>query len=327
MACSARLVACRKAPGGGSTRASPNRRSGGRRTTTGSADARSPQLSRARSARSASATSASRRSSDRSSRLCGRSSRSMPLSVSFTTASAAAAVRQDRCKRRPQRLQKRAEGRPRDDADADIDDARARALVEAGQHAPALPAQHEVGATPLARRADQGRFEARRVDAALRQRAGDQLDLPGRVGVAPPVLQGAAAADLEVRAGRRLAMARRRQDFHQIGGDALAALVARLGLDGLARQGEGHEVALSLMFGDAIAARADLQDVERDTHIRRQSPQPALGRPHLADQQADHVLHRRMDDLLALVGRQHAKMAEQGRHRDFGRAARRHPTS
>ena len=180
---------------------------------------------------------------------------------------------------RPQRLQKRAKGRPGDDADADIDDARARALVEAGKHAPALPAQHEVGAAPLAGRADQRRFEARRVDAALRQRAGDQLDLPGGVGVATPMLQGAAAADLEVRAGRRLAMARRREDFHQVGGDALAALVARLGLDGLARQGEGHEVAPPLVLGDAIAAGADLQDVERDAHrVSPASSWPAASR-------------------------------------------------
>ena len=44
IACSARRVACRKAPGGGSILASPKTRSGWRRTTIGSADARSPQL-------------------------------------------------------------------------------------------------------------------------------------------------------------------------------------------------------------------------------------------------------------------------------------------
>jgi hypothetical protein len=77
-----------------------------------------------------------------------------------------------------------------------------------------------------------------------------------------PMLQGAAAADLEVRAGRRLAMTRRREDFHKIGRDALAALVARLGLDRLARQCEGNEIAPPLMLGDAIAAGADLLDFE-----------------------------------------------------------------
>ena len=57
-------------------------------------------------------------------------------------------------------------------------------------------------------------------------------------------------------------MARWRQDFDEIGCDSLAALVAWRGLDRLAGQREGHEIAPPLMVGDAIAAGADLQDVE-----------------------------------------------------------------
>ena len=53
------------------------------------------------------------------------------------------------------------------------------AFVEAGQHPPALAAQHEVDPPPLARLAEQRRLESRRRDAALLQRALDQADLPG----------------------------------------------------------------------------------------------------------------------------------------------------
>ena len=146
------------------------------------------------------------------------------------------AVGQDLGQRRAQRREQRVERRPRDHAGSDIDDPRAAALMEAGQHPPALPAQHEVDPPALARLAEQRPLEGRRRDAALLQRALDQADLPGGVGVAPPVLQRAAAAHGEVRAGRRLAMARRRQDLDQLGGDALAALVDRFGLDHLAGQ-------------------------------------------------------------------------------------------
>ena len=264
IACSARLVACRKAPGDGSTRASPKIMSGARRTMTGSADARSPQLSRARSVRSASATSASRRSRERSRRLCGRSSRSRPLSVSFTIASAAAPSGRI-VARLARNGSSRALSPGRATTQVPTSTIRGtRPLVETRQHASTLATQDEVGPTPLAGRADERRLEARGVDAALLQGPRDQLDLPARVGVAPPVLQGATAAHREVRARRRFAMPRRRQHFHEIGRDSLAALVARLGLDRLARQGEGHEVAPPLEFGDAVAARADLPDVERD---------------------------------------------------------------
>src|SRR5262249_7786597 len=119
----------------------------------------------------------------------------------------------------------------------------------------------------FARRADQRRLEARRGDAALRQRPGDQLGLPRSVGIAPPMLQGAAAADLEVRAGRCFAMTRWRHHLDEIGRHALAALRARLGYDRFAGQGKGYEVAPALVLGDAVAERADFQDVERDAHI------------------------------------------------------------
>ena len=85
-------------------------------------------------------------------------------------------------RRRPQGIQKRTKGRPGDDADADIDDAR---LLRSWnrQHAPALPAQHEV-ARRGSRRATRGASKpARRRHVA--QRTDDQLDLPGRLGVAP----------------------------------------------------------------------------------------------------------------------------------------------
>ena len=88
MTSSARLVACRNAPGGGSIVTSPRISCGVRRTITGSAVARSPQLTRAMSALSASAISVSRIASVNSNFLCGRISTSSPVSVSLTTASA-----------------------------------------------------------------------------------------------------------------------------------------------------------------------------------------------------------------------------------------------
>ena len=104
------------------------------------------------------------------------------------------AIRQDFGQRRAQRRKQRRERRPRDHAAADIDDPRAGPFVETGQHPPALAAQHEVDPPPLARLAEQRSLEGRRRHAALLQRALDQADLPGGVGVAPPVLQRAAAA-------------------------------------------------------------------------------------------------------------------------------------
>src|SRR5262249_777327 len=98
-------------------------------------------------------------------------------------------------------------------------------------------------------------------------RAGDQLGFPGAVGVMPPMLQGAAAADLEMRAGWRLAIARRRRDLEEFGRHALAAPLSGLGLDGLARQGEGHEITLAALLGDSVAGHGDVQDVELDAHI------------------------------------------------------------
>ena len=307
-------------------RTSPNTTRGGRRTTMGSAAARSPQLSRARSACSARATSASRRSSESSRRRCGRISRSTPLSVSFTIASAAppsgstaARLLRSGSSRAPR------PGRATTQMPTSTILGLARSWKPASTRA-ALPAQHEICATALARRADQRRLEARRGDAALRQRAGDQLALPGGVGVAPPVLQGAATADLEVRARRRFAMARRRQHFDKVGGDPLAPprsmLAARLGLDPFAWQGKRHEVAPALVLGDAVPAGTDVQDVERDGQsLSCQQLWPGASRR----QQANHVPDRRMKDLVALFGRQHAKMVEQRCRRDFG-ANRRHPS-
>src|SRR5262245_18954145 len=186
------------------------------------------------------------------------------------------AVGQDRAKARSQRPEQGVDGRSCDHAGRDVDDPRARPLVEACQHAPALAAQHDVGATALAGCAGERRLEARRFDPALRQRAGDQLGLPGAVGVMPPVLQGAAAADLEMRAGRRLAIARRRQHLHELGGDALAAPLPGLGLDGLARQGERHEITLAALLGDPVAAPTDLQDVELQTYLYSSPPSQLL---------------------------------------------------
>ena len=190
----------------------------------------------------------------------------MPPSVSLAMASAAAPSGRTSTSAARKRLEQRRQRRPGDDADADIDDPRAAALVEARQHAPALAAQHEVDPPALARCAEQRGSKAGAVHAALLQRALDQARLPGAVNVVPPVLQGAAAAHAEMRAGRLLAMARRREHLDQLGGDALAALVDRFGLDHFARQGEGHEVALAVLLGDAVASRAHLEDVERQRH-------------------------------------------------------------
>ena len=73
-------------------------------------------------------------------------------------------------------------------------------------------------------------------------------------------------------------MARRRQYLDQFGSDAFAALAERLSLDGLAGQREGNEVALAVLLGHAVAARAHFEDIERDGHARCYPSQLLAGR-------------------------------------------------
>ena len=169
IACSARWVACRKAPGGGSIvgvaedqqrRASDDDGFGGshdRPSTAAPGPRPRPKPTRA-----------SRRSIDRSSRRCGRISTSRPV-VGFVhdrIGRPAVGQTRQRGSRATARAARRASGRATTQVPTSTI-SRARPLVEARHDAPALSAQHEVGAAALARRADQRRLEARR----LRRRA------------------------------------------------------------------------------------------------------------------------------------------------------------
>ncbi len=195
IACSARLVACRKAPGGGSTVTSPSIRSGGRRVTIGSAvgtvaPAQSRQIGSCRQGRPAPAADrATGRAAcaDGPARRCRCRFRSPPHRPPRRRAGL-----DQRCPQRSQQGHRASDGRSHRSPTSTMRGT--RPLVEARQHALALAAQHEVHAPPLARRADQRRLESRRLYAALLQRARDEPDLPRGVDIAPPMLQRATAA-------------------------------------------------------------------------------------------------------------------------------------
>src|SRR3546814_4326408 len=96
-------------------------------------------------------------------------------------------------------------------------------------------------------------------------------DLPvGRIG---PVLQGAAAADHEMRAGRFDPVGRRLDQLDRARRDALAAVGLGARQHALAGQGEGHEhrpladlpVELDGGPADAVAATADQVRSEEHT--------------------------------------------------------------
>src|SRR5690348_13149217 len=194
--------------------------------------------------------------------------------------------------------------------------------MESRYRPPPLAPQHEVDPATLARPTNQRRFKGRRLHAALSERTLDQTHLPGDVRIPPPMLQGASTAHGKMPARRRLAMARRCQNLDQPRSRAFAASFQWLSLDRLSRQGKGHEIALAALLGDSIAPYTYFPDVERDRHALALLSQPALGRTHLADQQADHVLDRRMQELLLLRRRHDAEMDQQGGHGDLGRTTR-----
>ena len=73
-------------------------------------------------------------------------------------------------------------------------------------------------------------------------------------------------------------MTRRRQNLDQFGRNAFTAIAQRLSHNGLTGQREGHEVALTVLLGHAVAARAHFEDIERDGHARCYPSQLLAGR-------------------------------------------------
>ena len=110
--------------------------------------------------------------------------------------------------------------------------------------------------TPKAVGIDQGRHVA--FDPGVCQRGDHDLALPGAIAFRVPVLDGAAAADAEMRAERRDTFGACAFDLDQAPAVGMAG--HRRDLDGLATERVGHIDAHPGGGGDAIAAMADMID-------------------------------------------------------------------
>ena len=106
----------------------------------------------------------------------------------------------------------------------------------------------------------------RRLDAGLVQRLDDEAALPGAVGSARPMLQGAAAADAEMRADRRDALGARLFDGEELPAVRMAGPI--LDFDAFARQRARHIDRTVGAGRDAVAALADRIDFQMLNHVR-----------------------------------------------------------
>ena len=99
------------------------------------------------------------------------------------------------------------------------------------------------------------------IDPGLRQRLDHDFALPGAIGLDVPVLDGAAAADTEMRAERRDALRACGFDLDQ--STAVGMVTGnRRDLDRFAAERVGHVDAFAAGDGDAVAAMADMIDDE-----------------------------------------------------------------
>ncbi len=130
---------------------------------------------------------------------------------------------------------------------------------------------------PRFRGAGHGR-EDLRLQPLARKGLDDLLGLPLEIPGRRPVLQGAAAAVVEMRARRRLPLSAGRQHLRQLGPAG-----PHLGLDPLARQGEGD---IDRALGDAVALAADAQ------HLELAQLGPGQGRPLILSARSLHLLSR-----------------------------------
>ena len=128
----------------------------------------------------------------------------------------------------------------------------------------AAPRVENDAAAAFAVRVDQ--VADRRLDTGLAQRFDDETALPGAVGRACPMLQGAAAANAEMRADRRDAVSARHLDAEQMAPVGLTG--HGLNLDGLARQRAGNVNWTTAAVRHAIAAMAEPIDDHALNHVR-----------------------------------------------------------
>ena len=179
---------------------------------------------------------------------------------------------------RAQRLHQGEQPRVQDRAGLHVDDLSGAAAVQADLDRGADAADCEIHAAPRRRRRA-GEGERRQAEGG-----GSAGGLPGGVGFVPPVLQGAAAARAEMRAGRNYAVGRGVQDVG-ISRKAVAALGQRTRLHPLAGQGAGEEQSLGVVGrGDAVTVRTDPLDPDGSADIsrrRRRDPSvPGQGSAH-----------------------------------------------
>ncbi|MGX1291221.1 hypothetical protein AB7M75_001129 [Bradyrhizobium ottawaense] len=119
---------------------------------------------------------------------------------------------------------------------------------------------------PGAMSIDQRRHLA--IDAGLRQRLHHDAALPGVVWLGRPVLDGAAAANAEMRTERLDALPACDVDREQLAAVGMVAYDV-IDLNGLAAQRVGHVDRFAGVEADAVAAMADMVDGETLNHGAR----------------------------------------------------------
>ncbi len=183
------------------------------------------------------------------------------------------AARGQRLAQQPaQRRQQRHDHRIHHQAGSEIDDLVALAHLEAetdgaagsaarcGERRPAAAA----GGCPHQRRDDVGGA----IQTGARQRRHQPRRLPPRIGIVGQMLQGAAAADTEVWARRRLASTVGHQHVHNPGDKAVAARPQRLDAHALAGEAQRNVESPARRLGDAVAAVAEAFDPHVERTVR-----------------------------------------------------------
>ena len=197
-----------------------------------------------------------------------RTSISRPLLVAVTWMSSGLPIPDQGLGQRPRGFQRARERGIEDRTAVDRHD-----VVRAGggkadlQHVMgAKPRMHGDAAAAGAVRIDQRRHLA--VEPGLPQRLDDDVALPGAITVDLPMLDRAAAADAEMRAERLDPFRARRRDRKQ---SPAVRMMPRyiIDLDGLAAERVGHVDGLDAAKRDAVAAMADMVDLQFLNHVAR----------------------------------------------------------
>ena len=107
-------------------------------------------------------------------------------------------------------------------------------------------------------------FIDRAFDAGMPERIDHDSALPRAIGLRLPVLNRTTAAAAEISAERRDPLRAGVLDLHQL--PAVGMTIYRVDVDALAAERIGHEHGLAAGKGNAVAAVADMIDIEALNH-------------------------------------------------------------